>query len=317
MLRHLVFAALLVPALAVAQAFPVKPLRMIVSYPPGGGADTVARLLAPKLGESLGQSVVVENRPGATGAIAADLVAKAAPDGYTLMLDASGYAVNPSLYPKLPYDASKAFSAVTLVVLFPNMLVVNPGFAAKSVQDLVAMAKAQPGKIAFASSGNGSAQHLAAELFRQRADIDMLHVPYKGGGPALIDVMGGQVPVFFANMASGLPHVKSGKLRALAVTSAKRVANAPDLPTIAESGVPGYAVYEWNVIVAPAGTPAAVLKRLHAEVAKALKSEDVRQRIVSLGGEIAATAPDETDAWLKAQIASWAKVVKTAGIRID
>ena len=287
---------------------------MIVTYPPGGGADTVARLLSPKLGEGLGQPVLVENRPGASGTIGADLVAKSPADGYTLMLDASAYAVNPSLYPKLPYDPLKAFRPVTVLVLFPNVLVVNPEVPARSVGELVALAKSQPGKIAYASSGNGSAQHLAAELFRQRAGLDMVHVPYKGGGPALQDVMGGQVPVFFANMASGLSHVKSGKLRALAVTGAKRSASLPNVPTVAEAGIPGYEVYEWNAVFAPAGTSEAIVKRLHAEIVKVLALPEVRDRITALGGEIAATSPGEADRWVRAQIEVWSRVVKTAGI---
>jgi len=290
---------------------------MIVSYPPGGGADAMARLIAPKLGESLGQPVLVENRAGASGTIAADLVAKASPDGYTLLLDAANHAVNPSLYPKLPYDPDKAFAPVTLLVLFPNMLVVHPGFPVNSVNELIAKARAEPGKIAFASSGNGSAQHLAGELFRQRAGLDMVHVPYKGGGPALTDVMGGQVPIYFANMASGLPHVKSGKLKALATTGAKRSAAAPELPTVAESGMPGYQVYEWNAIFAPAGTPPAVINRLQADIAKVVKIPEVRERMLALGGEIVASSPADLGAWVREQTASWAKVVRTANIKVE
>jgi tripartite-type tricarboxylate transporter receptor subunit TctC len=316
MFKTLIAALILLPLTALAQ-YPSKPVRMIVTYPPGGGADTMARLLAPRLGESLGQPVIVENRPGASGTIGADYVARSASDGLTLMLDASSYAVNPSLYPKLPYDPHRAFAPVSLIVLFPNMVVVNPAFPAKSVQELVAAAKAQPGKIAYASSGNGSAQHLAAELFRQGAGLDMLHIPYKGGGPALQDVIGGQVPLFFANMASGLPHVKSGKLRALAVTGTKRSPAAPELPTVAEAGVPGYEVYEWNAVFAPAGTPAAIVERLYAELAKALAVPEVRERISALGGEIAAMPPAETDRWLRAQMDKWAQVVRTANIKLD
>lgn len=309
--------AALVPYPADAQSWPAKPIRLIVTYPPGGGADTVARLLSPKLGEYLGQPILVDNRPGASGTIGAELVAKSPADGYTLMLDASSYAVNPSLYPKLAYDPLKAFKPVSVLVLFPNMLVVNPEVPAKSVGELIALAKAQPGRIAYASSGNGSAQHLAAELFRQRAGLDMVHVPYKGGGPALQDVMGGQVPVFFANMASGLSHVKSGKLRVLAVTGAKRSASLPDVPTVAEAGIPGYEVYEWNAVFAPAATPEAIVKRLHAEIAKTLALPEVRDRITALGGEIVATSPAEAERWLRTQIDVWSRVVKTAGIRLD
>jgi tripartite-type tricarboxylate transporter receptor subunit TctC len=277
----------------------------------------MARLIAPRMQESLGQPIVVENRGGAGGTIGADLVAKAAPDGYTLMLDAAGLAVSPSLYPHLAYDPLKAFTPISLLVVFPNILVVHPKFEAQSVRELIAMAKKQPGKIAFASSGNGSAQHLAAELFRQRAGLDMVHVPYKGGGPALQDVMGGQVPMFFANMASGLPHVKSGKLRALAVTGSKRSASAPDVPTMAESGVPGYEVYEWNAVFAPAGTSPDIVARTHAAIGRALAAPEVRERVAALGGEIAALSPTDTDKWVRAQVESWARVVKDANIKLE
>jgi tripartite-type tricarboxylate transporter receptor subunit TctC len=315
MLRRLVFLAFFLSFSAFSQPYPTKPIRLLVSYPAGGGADAMARLIAPKLGEFLGQPVVVENRGGASGTIAADQVAKSSPDGYTLMLDALNHAVNPSLYPKLPYDPVHAFVPVTLLVQFPNILVVHPAFPVNSVDELIKKAKAEPGKIAFASSGNGSAQHLAAELFRQRAGLDMVHVPYKGGGPALIDVMAGQVPLYFGNMASALPHVKNGKLKAIAVTSGKRSAAVPDLPTVAESGLPGYQVYEWNAIFAPAGTPPAIVQRLHAEIAKAVVLPDVRDRIATLGGEIVASTPAETATWLREQMATWARVVKAGNIK--
>jgi tripartite-type tricarboxylate transporter receptor subunit TctC len=277
----------------------------------------MARLISPKLGEALGQPVLVENRGGASGTIAADLVAKSAPDGYTLMLDATNYAVNPILYPKLPYDPEKSFAPVTLLALFPNVVVVHPSFPVNSIAQLIEKIKTEPGKIAFASSGNGSAQHLAGELFRQRAGLDMVHVPYKGGGPALIDVMGGQVPLYFGNMASALPHVKNGKLKALAVTGAKRSPAAPELPTVAESGMPGYQVYEWNAIFAPAGTPNAIINRLQAEIAKVVKIPEVRDRMLSLGGEIVASSPADLGTWVREQTASWAKVVRAANIKLE
>ena len=308
-------ASLLVALPAWSQPFPSKPIRLVVTYPAGGGADLMARLVAPKMAESLGQPVVVENKAGASGQIAAAEVARAAPDGHTLMLDAANFAVNPSLYPSLPYDPAKAFAPVALLVRFPNMLVVNAAFPARSVQELIAAAKEKPGTLAFASSGNGSAQHLAGELFRQKAGVEITHVPYKGGGPALNDVIGGQVPMFFANMASGLPHVKSGRLRALAITGDKRSPALPDAPTIAEAGVPGYVVYEWNAIFAPAGTPPAVVAKLHEAVAKALQAPDVRARIESLGGEIAAYSPAETERFIREQTALWAGVVKAGNIR--
>jgi tripartite-type tricarboxylate transporter receptor subunit TctC len=290
---------------------------LIVTYPAGGGADAMARLIAPRLGEALGQPVLVENRGGASGTIAAEMVAKSAPDGHTLMLDATAFAVNPSLYPKLPYDPEKAFAPVTLLALFPNVVVVHPSFPVSSIRELIAKIKAEPGKIAYASSGNGSAQHLAAELFRQRAGLEMVHVPYKGGGPALIDVMGGQVPVYFANMASGLPHVKNGKLKALAITGATRSPAAPEVPTVAESGMPGYQVYEWNAIFAPAGTPGAIINRLQAEIAKVLRIPEVRERMLALGGEIVASSPADLGAWVREQGASWARVVRAGNIKAE
>lgn len=303
-------------SLAFAQAWPTRPIRMLVTYPAGGGADLMARLVAPHMSEALGQPVVVENKGGASGQIAADIVAKSAPDGYTIMLDASSYAVNPSLYGKLPYDGINAFAPVSVVALFPNVLVVTPSFSAKSVAELIAAAKAKPGAISFASSGNGSAQHLAGELFRQKAGIEMVHVPYKGGGPALNDVIGGQVPVFFGNMASTLPHVKSGRLRALAVTGAKRSPALPDAPAINES-LPGYEVYEWNAIFVPAGTPPAIVAKLSEAIVHALQSPDVKERVASLGGEIPGYGPAESDRFVRAQAKLWGQVVRDAHIKVE
>jgi tripartite-type tricarboxylate transporter receptor subunit TctC len=305
------------PAATLAQAFPSKPIRLIVTYPPGGGADLMARLVAPKMGEALGQAVVVENKPGASGQIGAGEVARAAPDGYTIMLDASSFAVNPSLYSKLPYDPAKAFQPLAVLALYPNMLVVTPSFPPKDVKELVALAKAKPGTVAFASSGNGSAQHLAGELFKQRAGVDMTHIPYKGGGPAMNDVIGGQVPVFFANVASGLAHVKGGKLRAMAVTGAKRASSLPDLPTMAEAGIPGYEVYEWNAIFAPAGTPAPVDEKLAAAIARAMQSPEIRERVATLGGDLAGYGPKEAEKFIREQTELWGKVVKAGNIRVD
>nr|WP_245845087.1 tripartite tricarboxylate transporter substrate binding protein [Noviherbaspirillum humi] len=302
---------------ASAQSYPAKPVRIVVTYPPGGGADVMARLIAEKLTASLGQTFVVENKPGASGQIGAQSVLQAPADGYTLMVDASSYAVNPALFPKLPYNPRKAFAPISLLALFPNVLVVHPSFPANSVKELVAMAKAKPGEINYASSGNGSAQHLAAELFKQQAGIDMQHVPYKGGGPAMTDVMAGQVPVFFANMASSMGHIKGGKLKPLAATGAKRAQAMPNLPTVSESGVPGYEVYEWNVLFAPAGTPVEIVNKLSAELTKVLNAKDVRDRIAALGGEVAAKTPQETAAFLDQQMVKWEKVVKAGNIKVD
>jgi tripartite-type tricarboxylate transporter receptor subunit TctC len=310
-------AALLVYVCAHAQSFPSRPIRLIVSYPPGGGADLMARLVAPRMSEVLGQPVVVENKPGASGQIAAIEVARSPADGHTLLLDASSYAVNPSLFAKLPYDPAKAFTPIAVLALFPNVLVVNPSFEAKDVPSLIAMAKAKPGAIAFASSGNGSAQHLSGELFRQRTGIEMTHVPYKGGGPALNDVIGGQVPVFFANMASGLPQVKAGKLRALAITGAHRSPALPDVPTMAQAGVPGYEVYEWNAIFAPAATPAPVIAKIADAASKAMQAAEFRERVTALGGEIAAYGPADAERFVREQTELWGKVVRAANIKVD
>jgi tripartite-type tricarboxylate transporter receptor subunit TctC len=225
--------------------------------------------------------------------------------------------VNPSLYAKLPYDPAKAFAPIALIALFPNVLVVTPDFAPRDVKELIALARSKPGTIAFASSGNGSAQHLSGELFRQKTNVDITHVPYKGGGPAMNDVMGGQVPVFFANMASSLAHVKGGKLRPLAITGAKRSPALPDVPTLAEAGVPGYEVYEWNAIFAPAGTPGPVIAKIADAIAKALQNAELKERIASLGGEIAAYGPADTERFVRAQTELWGKVVRAGNVKVE
>jgi tripartite-type tricarboxylate transporter receptor subunit TctC len=304
-------------ASAQPAAWPTKPITLVVTYPPGGGADAMARLIAPKLGEALGQSVIVDNRPGAGGQIGASFVAKAAADGHTLMLDASSFAVNPALYPKLPYDAAKAFRAIGVIAQFPNVVLVNAQFPAKSVAELTALARARKDAVSYASSGNGSAQHLAGALFESATKVDMVHVPYKGGGPALNDVIGGQVPLFFGNLASTLQHVQSGKLRALAVTSAKRSGMLPDVPTLAETGVQGAEIYEWNALFAPAGTPDPVVEKLNAALQKAIDSSDVKARIAQLGGEPQRTTPDAAQQFIRSQMLLWARVVKDRNISIE
>jgi tripartite-type tricarboxylate transporter receptor subunit TctC len=298
-------------------AWPSKPITLVVTYPPGGGADAMARLIAPKLGDALGQNVIVDNKPGASGQIGAAAVAKSVPDGHTLMLDASSFAVNPALYPKLPYDTDKAFRPIGVIALFPNVVLVNAQFPAKSVADLIAAAKVRKDAVAFASSGNGSAQHLAGALFESAAKVEMAHIPYKGGGPALNDVVGGQVPVFFGNLASTLGHIQSGRLRALAVTGAKRSPILPEVPALAEAGVSGAEVYEWNVVLAPAGTPDAVVAKLSAALQKALESPDVKARIAQLGGEMQAGDPDAAQRFVRGQMALWAKVVKERVIVLE
>ena len=303
--------------MAQPAAWPSKPVTMVVTYPPGGGADAMARLLAPKMAEALGQSVVVENRPGAGGQIGASAVAKAAPDGYTLMLDASSFAVNPSLYPKLPYDSQKAFRPIGVVALFPNVVLVHPQFPAKNVAELVQAARGKKDAVSYASSGNGSAQHLAGALFETAAKVDMVHVPYKGGGPALNDVIGGQVPLFFGNLASTLQHVQSGRLRALAVTSGKRAAMLPEVPTLAEAGVPGAEIHEWNALFTPAGTPEAVVEKLSAAMQKAMESAEVKSRIAQLGGEAYKPGPKAAQEFIQSQMTLWARVIKDRHITVD
>lgn len=298
-----------------AQPWPTRPVTIVVTYPPGGGADLMARLIAPGLGRELGQTVIVENRPGAGGQIGASYVAKAAPDGYTLMVDASSYAVNPSLYPRLPYDPAKAFRAVGVLARYPNVLVANPAFPVANVQDVLAQARQKPGTVAFASSGNGSAQHLSGVLFEQRAHVDLLHVPYKGGGPAMTDVIAGQVPLFFANVASSLQHIKAGKLRPLAVTSHTRTSALPNVPTMQEAGVAGYEVYEWNAAFLTAATPEAVVTRLSDALQKVMASAEIRQRVAELGGEVVAAPPAEAARFIDTQTRLWAKVIKDGNVK--
>lgn len=299
-------AAWALPARAAGEV-----VTLVVSYPAGGGADAMARLIAPKLAEALGQSVVVDNKPGASGTIAAGHVARSAPDGRTLLLDASSFAVNPALFPKLPYDNEKSFVPIAVLAQFPNVLVCTPSFEAKSVADVLRMARAKPGTMAYASSGNGSAQHLSGALFEQLAKVSLTHVPYRGGGPAMNDVMGGQVPLFFANVASGLGQIKSGRLRPLAVTAATRCRALPDVPTMAEAGLSGLEVLEWNPILAPSGTPRAVQDKLSAAVARAMGDAEVLGRVRALGGDIFSGDPSK---FLKAQQALWARVIKERGI---
>jgi tripartite-type tricarboxylate transporter receptor subunit TctC len=287
-----------------------KPITLLVSYPAGGGADVMARLIAPRMAEALGQSVIVENKPGASGTVAAAQVARATPDGSMLLLDASSYAVNPALFDKLPYDTDTAFAPLAVLALYPNALVCTPSFEARSVADVLRLAKARPGTLAYASSGNGSAQHLAGALFEALGKVDMLHVPYRGGGPALNDVMGGQVPLFFANVASSLGHIQSGRLRALAVTSRLRSRVLPELPTMQEAGLKGYEVLEWNPVLAPAGVPPAVRARLAAAIRQAMGDPEVLGRVRALGGEILGGGEPEAAAFLKSQRTLWAQVVR-------
>ena len=288
-----------------------RPVTLVASYPAGGGADLIARLIAPHLGTALNRSVVVENKPGASGQIAAAYVAKAQPDGNTLLLDASSFSVNPSLFAKLPYDSEKDFTPLGIVALFPNVLVCTPSYEARSVKDVVRLAKASPARISYASSGNGSAQHLAGALFEDRAGVQLVHVPYRGGGPALTDVMGGQVPLFFANVASSLGHIQSGRLRPLAATSRRRARVLAEVPTMEEAGVPGYEVLEWNPVLAPAGLSPALKMRLRDALRKASAEPEVLGRIRSLSGEAFPDGPEAlVTAFLKAQQSQWARIIR-------
>jgi tripartite-type tricarboxylate transporter receptor subunit TctC len=318
LLLKMILLALLTPvSMTQAQEWPARPINLIVSYPPGGTADLMARTIATPLGKILGASIVVENKPGASGQIAASYLAKANPDGYTLMLDASSYSVNPSLFPKLPYDPHKEFKTLGILAQYPNVLLVNPSFPAKSVKELVSMAKAKPNSIAYASSGNGSAQHLAGALFEIQAGVEMQHIPYKGGGPALNDVLGGQVPVFFGSVASTKQYVDTGKLNALAVTGKKRATSMPAIPTMAEAGVAGYEVYEWNGIFAPAATPAVILLKLSEAITKVMQTPELRDKVISLGGEIFQGNANEADKFIKSQMVEWARLVKSGKISVD
>jgi tripartite-type tricarboxylate transporter receptor subunit TctC len=318
-LRACALAALaLFPAAAHAQAYPVKPIRMIVAYPPGGGTDIVGRVIAQELGETLEQSVVVENRGGASGNIGTDLAAHAAPDGYTVLMgNVAPNAINVSLFKNLPFDPVADFAPVSLVASTPNILVVHPSMQARSVKDVIALAKAKPGTLNFASAGVGSSSHLAGELFRILGRAEIVHVPYKGAGPAMIDVLSGQVQLYFATMPAAMPHVKSGRLVPVAVTSAKRSRALPDLPTIAESGVPGYEASTWYGLLAPVHTPGAAIARLHDGVVAVLAKPALRERLADQGFEPVGDSPEEFAAYIKSEIAKWGKVIRDAGIRAE
>ncbi len=313
-----------IPALAAlalgaqAQTFPNKPIRLVCPFPPGGAVDIASRAVAHELTQSLGQPVTVDNRPGAGGNIGAEIVAKSPADGYTLLMTTSGImAINPALYSKLPFDPLKDFSPVSMVVSLNNVLVVNPSLPFKSVKDVIAAAKAQPGKLTYASSGNGTSIHLSGELFKSMAGVDMLHIPYKGSAPAVTDLLAGQVNMMFDNIPSSLPHIKAGKLRALAVTGSKRSQLLPDLPTIAEAGVPGYDSYVWFGVVAPAGTPADMVQKLNAAIAKAAASPAFRGRLTEQGYDIVTSTPEQMTDSIRGELAKWGKIVKASGARVD
>lgn len=319
-----VMMAILAAALAAsannasAQPWPNKPIKYIVPFAPGGTTDILARTISDKLSVALGQPVVVENKPGAGGGVGADFTAKSAADGYTIMGGTiSTHAINASLYPNLPYDPVKDFVAVTLIARVPNMLVINPEVPAKNVGELIALLKANPGKYTFASSGNGTSQHLSGELFKSMAGVEMQHIPYKGSPPALQDVVAGQVTMTFDNITTALPLARAGKLRALAVTTARRSSVAPDVPTLAESGLTGFEVGSWQGVFAPAATPPAIIKRLNAEIVKILNTAEVREKLVALGAEPVGDTPEQFGAYVKAEVIKWSDVVRKSGAKVD
>ena len=311
------FGVAATPAIA-ADKYPNKPVTIIVPFSAGGTTDILARIVGVKLGETLGETVIIDNRPGAGGNIGAALVAKAKPDGYTLLMGTVGtHAINQTLYPKLNFDPIKDFAPLTRVANLPNLLVVHPSVPAKNVQELIAYAKANPGKLNFGSSGNGSSIHLSGELFKNMTGIDMQHVPYKGSAPAVTDLLGGQISMMFDNMPSAIQHVKSGKLRPLAVTTAKRSPALPNVPTIAESGVKGYEATSWFGLLAPAGTPPAIINRLNADLVKILAMPDVKKQMAEQGAEAYSETPAAFAGFIKSETAKWAKVVKASGAVVD
>ena len=313
-------AALLIAAAgagpAFAESYPIKPIKLVVGFPPGGINDIVARIVGQKLSESLGQPVVVDNRAGAGGTIGADSVAKAKPDGYTLLLGSvSNIAMAPSQYKALPYDPTKDFTPVALLASAPNILVVNSSLPIKSVKDLIALARQKPGQISYASAGNGTSNHLTVELLKVLADIDLVHIPYKGDTPAITDVIGGQVPMMFPTLPVALPHIKSGKLRAIAVSSAKPTALMPGVPTVAESGgLPDFEVSVWVGILAPAGTPKDIVERLSTELTKIVRMPEIKEKLASLGAEPATMDPARFAGYIKSETAKWSKVAQAAKI---
>ena len=316
-LRLLTALTVLIAGAAASQSYPTRTVRLVVGNPPGGAVDILARIVAPKLSERWGQQVVVDNRPGAGTRIAGEITAKAAPDGYTLLMITSAHTVGPALYKKMPYHAIESFSPVLLVASTPLVLLTNNSLPVRSLKELVALAKARDGRLNYASSGIGTPPHLAAELFKRSARLNMVHVPYKGSGPAFADLIGGQVELMFAALPGALPHVRAGKLRAIALTSAKRSQAVPDLPTIAELGFPEYEVTNWYGVLGPSGMDREIIERLNAEIAAVLQMRDVAEAIVRAGAEPMSSTPQEFDAFLRSEVAKWTKLITEAGIRAE
>jgi len=319
MVKTLVLLFALAPAFAWAQDYPHKAVRMVVGFPPGGGTDVVARILAPKLSELLGQPVVIENRPGATGTMAAAMVAKSPPDGYTIMMGhVSVNAIAPSLFANLQYDVIRDFAPVAIAASVPHFVVVHPTVPATSLRELIAYLKTQGNRLSFPSAGNGSMPHLAGEIFKSLAGVELVHVPYKGSGQSMQDLLGGQHVVAFDTMPASAPHVRSGRLRALAVSSASRLPAFPDIPTAEEAGLPGYRITTWYGVFAPAGTPAAIVNRLHADAVKAMQSPPTRSQLEGIGADgTVSRSPEEFAALVRAETARYAKIVRSIGLRID
>ena len=320
-MRSLVITTLLVVCAcatpAAAQTYPSKPIRLLVGFPPGGGADIVARILMPELAESLQQQIVIDNRAGAGSAIASEIAAKAVADGYTLLLVSSAHAINAGLPRKLSYDALTDFAGVALVAAAPLVLVIYPGLPVKSVTELIELARAKPGQLNFGSSGSGGTSHLAGELLKSMAKINLTHVPYKGAPQALVDVISGQVQLLFPSLPTTLPQIKAGRVKALAVTSAKRATTLPEIPTVAESGVPGYEATNWYGMLAPAGTPQSIVQKLNGAVLRALRTADVNDALVRQGAEPLPSTPADFERYLKSEIAKWTTVIRQAGVRAD
>ncbi len=313
-----ILAAIVMPGPAHAQTYPQKPVRIVVGVPAGGTTDVVARLVGQKLGEQMGQQVVIDNRGGAGGNIGAELVARSAPDGYTLFLATIGtMAINPSLYSRMPFDTLRDFAAISQLTSMPQLLVVHPSVPVKNVKELIAYAKRRPGQLTFASGGSGTAIHLAGELFKTMAGVDMVHIAYKGSSPAMTDLIGGQVSLMFDQILTSLPHVQSGRLRGLAVTTEKRSPAVPQIPTIAEAALPGYAVTTWHGLLAPAGTPRDVVNRLSSEAAKALQNPDVREKFASQGVDPISSTPEQFAALMKSELDKWRRVIAASGTKID
>jgi tripartite-type tricarboxylate transporter receptor subunit TctC len=310
----LAILAVALAGLAAADDYPTRPIRFVVPYPPGGGTDVIARILQEPLAAELGQPIIIENKGGAAGNVGTDVAAKAAPDGYTILFTLSSHTINPKLYDKLPFDVERDFVPVSLATLVPQILVAHPSVPANNVNELIALAKANPGKLNYASVGTGSPAHIAGELLKLKTGIDIVHVPYKGGGPAVIDTIGGQVQLAFVSMPAAWQHVKAGKLKALAVTSVTRSVTAPDVPTIAET-VPGYVVDSWYGALAPAKTPPAAIAKLNAAFAKVLDNPKVKERLLAQGAEAAPSSPAEFDRRIKDELAKWELVIKAANIK--